>query len=91
VIPRTTIGWFFNLKPDVAAKVRDTILAYASAAPATQPTAAQADDTDDAGNSQLHFVPIEYRKDFQLVRWIDDSFDPRFDAMSKIHQEGAAQ
>ncbi len=91
VIPRTTIGWFFNLKPEVAAKVRDTILAYASAAAATQPTAAQADDTDDAGNSHLHFVPIEYRKDFQLVRWIDDSFDPRFDAMAKAHQANAAQ
>ena len=88
VIPRTTIGWFYNLKPDLAAKVRDAILAFAPGAPTTQP-AADTETADSEAGSQLHFVPIDYRKDFQLVRWIDDSFDPRFDAMVKAHEASA--
>jgi phosphonate transport system substrate-binding protein len=91
VIPRTTIGWFYNLKPDLADKVKATILAYAGAT--TEPSAEMdaADSEGSSGSSQLHFVAIDYRKDFQLVRWIDDSFDPRFDAMVKQHQGNAAQ
>jgi phosphonate transport system substrate-binding protein len=88
VIPRTTIGWFYNLKPDLAAKVRDAILAFAPGAPTTQP-AADTETADSEAGSQLHFVAIDYRKDFELVRWIDDSFDPRFDAMVKQREASA--
>jgi phosphonate transport system substrate-binding protein len=90
VIPRTTIGWFYNLKPELAEKVKDSILAYAGAT--TEPAETEAADSESTTSSaQLHFVPIDYRKDFQLMRWIDDSFDPRFDAMVKQHQAGSVQ
>ncbi|MGD0390003.1 MAG: PhnD/SsuA/transferrin family substrate-binding protein [Tepidisphaeraceae bacterium] len=89
VIPRTTIGWFYNLKPDLAEKVRQAILGFKPAASTPTPEA----DSETAGSSdsstnnpQLHFIPIDYKKDFQLVRWIDDSFDPRLDAMTKSRQ-----
>jgi phosphonate transport system substrate-binding protein len=76
VIPRMTIGWFYNLKPELAEKIRQAILSF-------HPTPAPGDATsDDAALpvQSLHFVPVDYKKDFQLVRLIDDSFDPRLDA-----------
>lgn len=30
------------------------------------------------------FIPIDYKKDFEVVRTIDASFDPRLDAKSKM-------
>jgi phosphonate transport system substrate-binding protein len=77
VIPRTTIGWFYNLNPDLAAKVRSAILAYTA-------TAAGSDQT-------LHFMPIDYKKDFQFVRDIDDRFDPRLDARARAKNEPTTQ
>jgi len=76
VIPRTTIGYFYNLKPDLAQKVVTAILNF-------KPTAAAADEADSGSSSLLHFIPIDYVSDFSLVRTIDDSFDPRFDAKTK--------
>lgn len=76
VIPRTTIGWFYNLKPEVASTVRDAILSYRPNSPTTRPA------SGDEGRT-LHFFPIEYKNDFAAVRQIDDRFDPRFDAKSK--------
>ena len=83
MIPRTTIGWFYNLKPELADKFRTAILGFRPAA-----TAAAAADTSDSGDSDkdvraLHFIPIDYKKDFDLVRTIDASFDPRLDAKTK--------
>jgi phosphonate transport system substrate-binding protein len=73
VIPRTTIGYFYNLKPELAAKIRQATLDFNSPA---------AKDT-------LRFLPSDYQKDFQFLRTIDDSFDPRLDSrmMSKSHAD----
>jgi phosphonate transport system substrate-binding protein len=89
VLPRTTIGWFYNLKPDIAAKIQQAILTF-------RPTEDESDGSADmsgsdsdksessaGGTTGLHFVPIDYKNDFQLVRLIDDRFEPRFDAKSK--------
>jgi phosphonate transport system substrate-binding protein len=77
VIPRTTIGWFYNLKPELAQQIKDAIVAFKP--DATGPAAA---DVIGAGDSAkpLHFIAIDYKKDFQFVRQIDDRFDPRLDA-----------
>jgi phosphonate transport system substrate-binding protein len=70
VFPRTTIGYFYNLKPELAAKVQDAILSYKPAAT--------------NGNEQpMHFLKVDYRKDFALVRNIDDRFDPRLEPKVK--------
>jgi phosphonate transport system substrate-binding protein len=68
-IPRTTIGYFNNLNPDLAAKVRDAVQSFA-------PDASSAD-------TAVRFISVDYKKDFQLVREIDDRFDPRLDAKTK--------
>lgn len=72
VIPRSTIGWFYNLKPELAAKVREAILSFKPDAPA-----------DASAGKPLHFLPVDYKKDFSLVRNIDNRFDPRLDAKTK--------
>jgi phosphonate transport system substrate-binding protein len=88
VIPRTTIGWFYNLKPELAEKVRQGILSYkpdaaSAAADAAMGDAADNTDSPDVSGKLLHFIPIEYKKDFQLVRLMDDGFDPRLGAKNK--------
>lgn len=67
IIPRTVVGYFYNLNPTLAEQLRKTIVA---AAPTTTP-------------DQLQFQPIDYKLDFQFVRQIDDQFDPRFDAKTQ--------
>jgi phosphonate transport system substrate-binding protein len=71
VIPRTTIGYFYDLKPDLAAKVQAAIKAYAY------------HDPNDTLSKDLKFLPVDYKTDFKLVREIDDRFDPRFDSKPK--------
>jgi phosphonate transport system substrate-binding protein len=99
VIPRLTIGYFYNLKPELADKIKSAILAYrpTETAPVklskAAKKAAQADDADameaadtaagDAPAAPMHFLPADYKKDFELVRQIDDRFDPRFNAQLK--------
>ena len=68
VIPRTTIGYFYNLNPALAEKIRQAIL---TPGPTTGPS---------SPSDQLAFMPVDYKRDFQFVREIDDEFDPRFDA-----------
>jgi phosphonate transport system substrate-binding protein len=74
VIPRTTIGWFYNLKPEVAAQVRQAILAF----------------VPKGSDNALHFMAIDYKKDFQFVRQIDNCFDPRLDAKVKAQAKADA-
>jgi phosphonate transport system substrate-binding protein len=64
VVPRTVIGYFYNLNPELAEQLRKAIL----------PTSAT------TAPDVLDFMPIDYKRDFQFVREIDDAFDPRFDA-----------
>lgn len=83
VIPRTTIGWFYNLKPELADKLRAAILDFrtVSEKPATNPST---ESSADSGTVKpMHFIPIDYKKDFDFVRRIDDRFDPRFGAKVK--------
>jgi phosphonate transport system substrate-binding protein len=70
VFPRTAIGYFYNLKPDLANKVRDAVLSFKPA------------ETED-GDKPMHFMPVDYKKDFALVREIDDRFDPRLEPKTK--------
>jgi phosphonate transport system substrate-binding protein len=81
VIPRTTIGWFFNLKPELANKIRAAIVGFKPGG-----TALAAAGSDSA----MHFIPIDYKKDFEFVRTIDASFDPRLDAKTKAKETEAA-
>jgi phosphonate transport system substrate-binding protein len=96
VIPRTTIGYFNNLKPELAEQVKAAVLSYhdAAASAPTKATAKSDEDSDtsdsaEASGSAYRFIPIDYKKDFQLVRLIDDSFDPRLNA-KKLAQQSAA-
>ncbi len=73
VFPRMAVGYFYNLKPELASKVQQAVLSYKPAA--------SADD-----EKPLHFVPVDYKKDFALVREIDDRFDPRLEPKAK-HEE----
>jgi phosphonate transport system substrate-binding protein len=70
VFPRTTIGTFYNLKPELATKIHDAILSF-------KPTPTDEDD------KPMHFVPVNYKKDFALIRDIDDRFDPRLEPKAK--------
>lgn len=70
VFPRMTIGYFYNLKPETAAKLSAAVLSYKPA-----PT-----DDDD---KPMHFIVVDYRKDFALIRSIDDRFDPRMENKTK--------
>jgi len=70
VFPRTTIGYFYNLKPELAGKIHDAILSY-------KPVSTDEDD------QPMHFVPVDYKKDFALIREIDDRFDPRLEPKAK--------
>ena len=35
---------------------------------------------DEDGGEPMRFAPTDYKKDFNLVRDIDDAFDPRFNS-----------
>jgi phosphonate transport system substrate-binding protein len=91
VIPRTTIGYFCNLKPELAAKVKEAILSFKPGAEATVATTNPADnETTDATAKPMHFIPVDYKKDFQLVRRIDDNFDPRLDSKTNNHNKSVS-
>jgi phosphonate transport system substrate-binding protein len=70
IIPRLTIGYTYNLEPHLAEKVSKAILDF-------QNSDADADTTT---GKPMRFFKIDYRKDFEFVRKIDDYFDPRFGA-----------
>jgi phosphonate transport system substrate-binding protein len=70
VIPRFTIGYCYSLNPELAEKVRQAILNFKNT---TGPA-------DEETGQPLRFFPIEYKKDFEFVRKIDESFEPRFGA-----------
>jgi phosphonate transport system substrate-binding protein len=68
VIPRLTIGYIYNLKPELAAKLNSVILNFKNEGGAI----------DETTDKPMRFFAIDYKKDFAFVRRIDDSFDPRF-------------
>ncbi|MGD0465004.1 MAG: PhnD/SsuA/transferrin family substrate-binding protein [Tepidisphaeraceae bacterium] len=74
VIPRTTIGCFYNLNPALADQLRQAILALGGSAATT-------------AADGLKFLQVDYKRDFQFVRMIDDQFDPRFNAQKTVHAD----
>jgi phosphonate transport system substrate-binding protein len=70
VIPRLTIGYVYNLEPRLAEKVAKAILDFQN----------DKADPNEATGKPMRFFKIDYRHDFEFVRKIDDSFDPRFGA-----------
>jgi len=80
VIPRFTIGYVYNLHPELTAKVTEAILNFKNEGAATEETNA----------APMRFVPTDYKKDFEFVRQIDQCFDPRIDS-KKAKPKAAAQ
>ena len=38
---------------------------------------------EEPSTEPMRFLPVDYQKDFEFVRHIDDSFDPRFGKQAK--------
>jgi phosphonate transport system substrate-binding protein len=79
VIPRLTIGYVYNLKPELAVKVTKAILDFKNEKGAKD---------EDSGES-MRFYPVDYKHDFEFVRRIDDSFDPRFSKATKNKRDSS--
>ena len=68
VIPRLTIGYVYNLEPNLAVKVTSAALDFVN----------DGGFADELTGQPMRFMPIDYKKDFEFVRTVDNSFDPRF-------------
>jgi len=77
VIPRLTIGYVYNLEPALAAKVTDAALNFKN----------EGGGAEESSGEPMHFLPIDYKRDFEFVRTVDDSFDPRFSKAAKAKSE----
>jgi len=64
--PPATLGYVYNLPPEVAGKIREAYLEFA------WPETGLARQFGSSG--AVKFVPISYKQDFALIRRIDDSF-----------------
>jgi phosphonate transport system substrate-binding protein len=74
VIPRLTFGYVHRLGHELAARVTTAALEFENAdGPADETTA-----------RPMRFLAVDYKRDFEFVRRIDDSFDPRFGKTSKV-------
>ncbi len=62
--PTAGVGYVYNLKPDLAAKIRDALLSFDWKGTGLEQVL--------NSNKQTKFVPIDYKKDWVLVRKIDD-------------------
>jgi phosphonate transport system substrate-binding protein len=79
VIPRLTIGYVYNLKPELAAQIKQAALNFDNAN----------GTPDEDGGDPMRFAPVDYKKDFDLVRRIDDAFDPRFNSAAAAKVKSA--
>jgi len=61
--PTASIGYAHNLKPELAAKIREAVLTFDWKGTALEKTLA---------SSRTTFVPANYKNDFSLLRRIDD-------------------
>jgi len=68
VIPRLTIGHLYNLKPELTAKIISTVAEFKN----------EEGPADESTGKPMRFFETDYKKDFEFVRKIDESFDPRF-------------
>ncbi len=84
VIPRLTIGHVYNLRPELATTLTTAVFDFQNEKGAP---------SESAGKPMCFFA-IDYKKDFEFVRKIDDSFDPRFGSRPRTKPvsapEGAA-
>jgi phosphonate transport system substrate-binding protein len=67
VIPRFTIGYIYNLQPELANKITESILDFRN----------EKGPVAEGSEKPMRFVAVDYKKDFEFVRKIDESFDPR--------------
>ncbi len=67
VIPRLTIGHIHNLTPQLAAKVTAAMLSFDN----------QRTNGEEWTTLPMRFHAVDYQRDFQFVRKMDNSFDPR--------------
>jgi len=81
VIPRLTIGYIYNLTPELAGKLSAAVLSFAN----------QGGAVDDSTGQPMRFLASDYQKDFEFVRKIDDSFDPRFHKRPSVPPAPAAE
>jgi phosphonate transport system substrate-binding protein len=73
VIPRLTIGYVYNLDPALAAKVTSAALNFKN----------EGGGAEESTGEPMRFFPTDYKKDFEFVRTVDNSFDPRFSKTTK--------
>lgn len=64
--PTAALGFAYNLKPELAAKVREAIMTF------DMKDTALANDL--APVSQTKFLPVDYKEDWKLIRRIDDAY-----------------
>ena len=62
--PTAGFGYVYNLKPELAAKVKDAFFKFEWKGTGIE--------REFAGSQQAKFAPVSYKKDFALVRRIDD-------------------
>jgi phosphonate transport system substrate-binding protein len=65
-IPQITIGTVYNLKPELAAKIKQAVLDFKNEGA-----------TEKVNGKPMQFVNVDYKKDFDLERKIDGSFESR--------------
>ena len=63
--PSAAIGHAHNLKPELATKIKDTLLGFKFTGSSAQ--------RHFASSNQTQFVPVNYKNDWALVRLIDDT------------------
>jgi phosphonate transport system substrate-binding protein len=63
--PKAGLGYVYNLKPDLAAKVRKALLEF--------PWKGTSVEKHFGPAGQTRFVPVNYKTDWQKVREIDDA------------------
>ncbi len=61
--PPGTLGYVYNLEPELAGKVRSALLEFSWTGTTL----------DNHFRDATHFVPVSYKKDFELIRRIDDN------------------
>ncbi len=63
--PTAAIGYAYNLKPELAAKIRAAILDFDWKGTGLE--------KEFGASNQTRFVPVDYKNDWALVRRVDDS------------------
>jgi phosphonate transport system substrate-binding protein len=62
--PTAGLGYVYNLKPTLARKVRDALLSFDSKGTALEGVL--------NSSKRTTFLPVNYKNDWSLIRWIDD-------------------